>query len=318
MKKILVLGAAGQIGTDLTIELRKRFGNKNVIAADLQNAAYEIMQAGGFEYADVLNKSKIESIVDKYQITEIYHLAAILSAKGEEKPKLTWNVNMNGLFNVLELARKKKIQKVFWPSSIAVFGPTTPKENTPQDTITMPNTVYGISKFSGERWIEYFNEKYGLDVRSVRYPGIISYKTKPGGGVTDYAVEMYHDAVTKNEYVCFLKEDARLPMMYMDDAIKVTIELMEVDKSQLTLHTSYNVASMSFSPKDVENEIKKHKPDFKVNYKPDHRQKIADTWPHSIDDSIARQRDGWQPDYDLKQVTEIMLREFAKQVYKKE
>ncbi len=317
MKKILVLGAAGQIGTDLTIELRKRFGDKNVIAADLQNAAYEIMQVGGFEYVDVLNKNKIENIIDKYQITEIYHLAAILSAQGEKKPKLTWNVNMNGLFNVLELAHKKNIKKVFWPSSIAVFGPTTLKQNTPQDTVTMPNTIYGISKLAGERWIEYYNEKYGLDVRSVRYPGIISYKTKPGGGVTDYAVDMYHDAVAKNEYDCFLKEDAKLPMMYMDDAIKVTIELMEVDKNQLTLHTSYNVASMSFSPKDVENEIKKHKPDFKVNYKPDSRQKIADTWPHSIDDSIARQRDGWQPDYNLEQVTEIMLREFAKQLIQK-
>lgn len=313
-KKILVLGAAGQIGTDLTLDLRNMFGAENVIASDLKIACKEVMEGGVFEIVDVLNKQKLSDIIDRHQINEIYHLAAILSARAEQNPMFSWDVNMKGLFNVLELAREKKLGKIFWPSSIAVFGPTTPKQNTPQDTIMDPNTVYGISKLAGERWIEYYNDKYNVDVRSVRYPGLISYKTAPGGGTTDYAVEIFYDAIKHGKYECFLKEDAYLPMMFMPDAIKVTIELMQVDRKDLKLHTSYNVASMSFSPKEIAEEIKKYVPDFEITYKPDYRQEIAESWPQSIDDSVARSGGGWKHDYDLSKMTEIMIREIKKKL----
>lgn len=316
MKKILVLGASGQIGTDLTIELRNRFGAENVIGSDLKLGQKDVMDGGVFEIVDVLNQQKLKEIIERHNITEIYHLAAILSARAEQNPMFAWDVNMRGLFNVIELAREKNLKRVFWPSSIAVFGPSTPRQNTPQNTIMDPNTVYGISKLAGERWIEYYNNHYDMDIRSIRYPGLISYKTEAGGGTTDYAVEIFYEAVRSGKYECFLAEDAELPMMFMPDAIKATIDLMEVPNKNLSIHTSYNVASMSFSPRQLADEIKKHIPDFTITYKPDFRQKIAESWPQSIDDSIARQHDGWKHDYDLARMVEVMLTEIRKKLGK--
>ncbi len=314
MKKILILGACGQIGTDLTLELRNRFGEKNVIASDIYSKNEGFLKDGIFEIIDVLDKKKISEVIDKYQITEIYHLAAVLSGNAEKNPMKSWEVNMTGLFNILELGVEKKLNKIFWPSSIAVFGPSTPRENTPQDTITDPNTVYGISKLAGERWIEYYNNKYNLDVRSLRYPGLISYKAEAGGGTTDYAVEIFYEAVRNGKYECFLSKNTELPMMYMDDAINATIELMEFKKENLSIKTSYNLSSMSFTPDEISKEIKKHIPNFQITYHPDFRQKIADSWPKSIDDSLARRNGGWRHKYNLSEMTEIMLKEITKKL----
>ncbi len=314
MKKILVLGASGQIGTDLTLELRKQFGNDAVIASDLKLGNKEIMDGGIFEFVDVLNKTKIEQIIDRHQITEVYHLAAILSANAEKNPMFSWDVNMKGLFNVLELAREKNLDKVFWPSSIAVFGPSTPRENTPQNTVMDPTTVYGISKLAGERWIEYYNTHYDTDIRSVRYPGIISWKAEAGGGTTDYAVEIFYEALQKGHYECFLKPDTALPMMFMPDAIKVTLALMEKEHDKLALQTAYNVSSMSFSPRQLADEIKKYIPGLKITYKPDSRQRIAESWPRSIDDHLARRGGDWKHDYDLPRMVKVMIEELSKKL----
>ena len=307
-KPILILGACGQIGTELTFELRKKYGSNTVIASDIREGGESLMDSGPFELLDATNYEAIEDVVMHYEIDEIYLMAAMLSATAEKFPSRAWNLNMNSLFNVLDLAKENKISKIFWPSSIAVFGPNTPKADTPQNTIMEPSTVYGISKQSGERWCEYYNKKYGVDVRSVRYPGLISWKTMPGGGTTDYAVEIYHDALEKGAYQCFLDKDTKLPMMYMDDAIRATMELMECPAEKISVHSSYNLGSMSFAPQDVAQSIQNHIPDFKISYAPDFRQNIAETWPSSIDDSLARTDWGWQPEYDLDQTTSEMLK----------
>jgi len=307
-KPILIIGACGQIGTELTIELRNKYGGDNVIASDIREGNDSLMQSGPFELLDATNYAAIEDVVMHYDIDEIYLMAAMLSATAEKFPMRAWNLNMNSLFNVLNLAKESKINKIFWPSSIAVFGPNTPKEGTPQSTIMEPSTVYGISKQSGERWCEYYFKKYGVDVRSVRYPGLISWKTMPGGGTTDYAVEIYHEALKNGQYESFLKKGTKLPMMYMDDAIRATINLMESPAEQIKVRSSYNLASMSFAPEDISASIQKHIPDFKMSYAPDFRQQIADSWPGSIDDTEAREHWGWEPRFDLDQTTQEMLK----------
>ncbi|RIV46462.1 NAD-dependent epimerase/dehydratase family protein [Flagellimonas pelagia] len=307
-KPILIIGACGQIGTELTIELRNKYGADNVIASDIREGNDSLMQSGPFELLDATNYAAIEDVVMHYDIDEIYLMAAMLSATAEKFPMRAWNLNMNSLFNVLNLAKDSKINKVFWPSSIAVFGPNTPKEGTPQSTIMEPSTVYGISKQSGERWCEYYFKKYGVDVRSVRYPGLISWKTMPGGGTTDYAVEIYHEALKNGHYESFLSKGTKLPMMYMDDAIRATINLMDSPAEQIKVRSSYNLGSMSFAPEDMAASIQKHIPDFKISYAPDFRQQIADSWPSSIDDSQAREQWGWEPRFDLDQTTEEMLK----------
>ena len=305
--KILITGACGQVGTELTIELRKRYGNDAVLATDIRQSDQAHFQDNAFEILDVTDKARLIALVEDYKITEIYHLASILSAKGEQNPTLAWNINMTGLLNVLEVCVSHNIQKVFWPSSIAVFGPNSPKIKTPQFTIMDPDTVYGISKLAGERWCHHYHYKHDIDVRSLRYPGLISYKSPAGGGTTDYAVDIYFEAINNNQFECFLEEDTILPMMYMDDAIRATIELMEAPKHILTVHSSYNIAGVSFSPDEITKEIKKHLPSFKTIYKPDFRQQIADTWPESIDDEYARVEWGWIPEYNLEKMTENML-----------
>lgn len=306
MKKVLVIGASGQIGTDLTMELRKRLGNEQVVAADLREAAPAVMQSGAFTKLDVLDKKALEDIVDKYGITEIYHLAAILSGNAEKAPRRSWDINMDGLFNVLDVVKEKKLDKIFWPSSIAVFGPSTPRENTPQDTVMDPNTVYGISKLAGERWCEYYHDKFGVDVRSLRYPGLISYSAEAGGGTTDYAVEIFYEAVKSEKYECFLKDDTTLPMMFMEDAINATIGLMEADFDKIKIRSSYNLGGISFNPKEIAAELKNHVPNFEITYKPDFRQAIAESWPQSINEDITREHWGWKHKYDLKEMTKIM------------
>ena len=306
MKKILVIGSAGQIGSDLVLELRKRFGNETVVASDIRRPLPEILEGGVFEELDVLDKQSLEQIIDKHQITEIYHLAAILSGNAEKNPGRAWEINMNSLFNVLDVAKEKNINKVFWPSSIAVFGPGTTKQRTPQNDFMDPNTVYGISKLAGERWCEYYFEKYGVDVRSVRYPGLISYKAEAGGGTTDYAVEIFYEAVRHGKYECFLSAKTSLPMMYMDDAIDATISLMEADKDSVKIRSSYNLGGISFNPEELAEEIKKLHKDFKITYKPDFRQAIADSWPQSIDDTIFREQIKWSAKYDISAMTKIM------------
>lgn len=301
---VLVTGACGQIGTELVLALRKIY--KNVIASDLKDASGELAD-GPFERLDVLHKPGLHDIVRKHKVTQIYHLAAILSATGEKNPEFAWRVNMKGLRNILDVSVEDGLSKVFYPSTIAVFGPTTPRVHTPQYTVMEPNTIYGISKQAGERWADYYFQKKGLDIRSIRYPGLISYKTKAGGGTTDYAVDIYFEAKEKKQYECFLKEDTVLPMMYMPDAIRGTISLMEAPADQIRIRSSYNFAGMSFAPKDVAAEIVRHIPDFKVTYQPDFRQQIAESWPESIDDSYARQDWGWQPEYDLARMTADML-----------
>jgi len=312
MEKIMVIGCAGQIGSELTIELRKLFGEANVLATDIRTAPEDIMKSGPFEILNVLDDKRLAEVVKQYGITQIYHLAAILSGNAEKKPLPSWEINMKGLMNVLEVARAEKLHRIFWPSSIAVFGPTTPRINTPQHCIMDPNTVYGISKLAGERWIEYFNNKFGVDTRSVRYPGLISYKTVAGGGTTDYAVEIFYEAIKHKKYECFLGPDSALPMMFMSDALKATIDVMQADKSKLSLKSSYNVAGISFTPKEIAAEIKKHIPEFEITYKPDFRQAIADSWPASIDDSVAKHDWNLSYDYDLAAMTTIMLKEVAK------
>ena len=305
--KIIVIGAGGQIGTELTVRLREIYGSNNVIASDLKIPAYEVMEGGPFEMLNVLDKSRLREVFKKNGVTQVYLLAALLSATAEQNPSLAWKLNIDGLFNVLDIAKNSDIAKIFWPSSIAVFGPNTPKEHTPQYTIVEPHTVYGISKLAGERWCEYYFKKYGIDVRSIRYSGLIGHESSPGGGTTDYAVHMFYQAIKKGSYECFLKEDTTLPMMYMADAIKATIDLMETPEKNITVRSSYNVAGMSFSPKELADEIKKHIPGFVCVYKPDDRQELTQGWPNSIDDEYARKDWGWQAAYDIREMTEDML-----------
>ncbi len=309
MDKILVIGCSGQIGSELTLELRKLYGNANVIATDIRPAPQDILESGPFEVLDVLDISKLQLILEHEKVTQVYHLAAILSGNAEKRPLPSWEINMRSLMNILELSKELKIKKVFWPSSIAVFGPTTPRFDTPQYTVMEPNTVYGISKLAGERWIEYYFNKYGVDIRSLRYPGLISYKTEAGGGTTDYAVEIFYEAIRQKRYECFLSPESALPMMFMPDAIKATIDLMEADASRLSLRSSYNVAGISFTPRMLAVEIKKRIPDFTITYKPDFRQAIANSWPASIDDTVAKKDWGLQYEYDLPKMTDVMLRE---------
>lgn len=305
--KILVIGASGQIGVELTLALRKVYGNANVVASDLREENDLLKGTGPYVSLDVMNKEMLHVQVIRQNITQIYLLAAILSATGEKNPNLAWNLNMQGLLNVLDIAREEQIHKVYWPSSIAVFGPTSPKINCPQQTIIEPITVYGISKYAGEFWCNYYHQRYGVDVRSLRYPGLISYKSAPGGGTTDYAIEIFHAALEEQKYTCFLKEDTYLPMMYMPDAIKATLSLMEAPQDQITVRTSYNVAAMSFSPKEITAAIQQLIPDFTIAYQPDYRQTIADSWPQSIDDTTARKDWNWQPDFNLQLMTADMI-----------
>lgn len=306
-EKILVIGASGQIGVELTLALRKIYGNSNVVASDLREENELLRGSGPYVSLDVMNKEMLHVQVIRQNFTQIYLLAAILSATGEKNPNLAWHLNMQGLLNVLDIAREEKLHKVYWPSSIAVFGPSSPRQNCPQQTIIEPITVYGISKYAGEFWCNYFFHRYGVDVRSIRYPGLISYKSAPGGGTTDYAVEIYHEALEEKKYTSFLKEDTYLPMMYMPDAIRGTIELMEAPADKISVRTSYNLSSMSFSPKEIAASIQKHIPEFTIGYKPDYRQQIADSWPQSIDDSVARTDWGWKHEYDLDKMTKDML-----------
>jgi nucleoside-diphosphate-sugar epimerase len=310
--KILIIGACGQIGSELTLKLRGLFGNENVIASDISYSNLEIVNSGIFEIVDAQNYASIKVCVEKYKIDTIYLMAAILSATGEKYPMKAWGLNMESLFHVLNLARAKFIKKVFWPSSIAVFGTTTPKEYTPQYTIMEPSTVYGITKQVGERWCEYYHKKYGVDVRSLRYPGIISWKTLPGGGTTDYAVEIYHKAITDGFYNCFLTEETELPMMFMDDAIKATVDIMTANKDAVKIRSSYNLAAISFTPKELAESIKEHIPEFKITYTPDYRQDIANSWPKSINDSFARQDWKWKHQFNIEDITKEMLLQLNK------
>jgi nucleoside-diphosphate-sugar epimerase len=307
-KTILILGACGQIGSELTLALRKKYGNNAVVASDIREGNEELMNSGPFEILDATNKEAITKCIDKYKITDVYLMAALLSAIAEKHPEKAWELNMNSLLHILELGKAKRINKIFWPSSIAVFGPTTPKENTPQTTVMEPTTVYGITKQAGERWCEYYFRNFNVDVRSIRYPGLISWKTLPGGGTTDYAVDIYHQAVTQGSYDCFLKENTPLPMMFMDDAIKATIGIMEANTHDVKVRSSYNVSALSFTPSQLAENIKQYLLDFTISYTPDFRQKIADSWPGSIDDSIARKDWNWQPDFDVDKMTKTMLK----------
>jgi nucleoside-diphosphate-sugar epimerase len=306
-EKILVIGASGQIGVELTLALRKIYGASNVIASDLREQNELLQGTGPYVSLDVMNKEMLHVQVIRQGVTQIYLLAAILSATGEKNPNLAWHLNMQGLLNVLDIAREEKLSKVYWPSSIAVFGPTSPKKDCPQQTIIEPITFYGISKYAGEFWCNYFFHKYGVDVRSLRYPGLISYKSAPGGGTTDYAIEIFYEALENKKYTCFLEKDTYLPMMYMPDAIRATIELMEAPKEKISVRTSYNLAAMSFSPEEIGTEIKQHIPGFHISYAPDYRQDIANSWPQSIDDSVARNDWGWKPEYNLSRMTADML-----------
>lgn len=308
MSKILVLGSGGQIGTELLVSLRQLFGDSNVIASDIKPATAHDLALGPYEELNVLDKNRLHEIIAKHKVEQVYLLAALLSATAEKNPAFAWELNMNSLFYILDLAKEGKLKKVYWPSSIAVFGPTTPRQNTPQFTIMEPNTVYGISKQAGERWCEYYFNKYHVDVRSIRYPGLIGYRSAPGGGTTDYAVHIFHEARKNKQYECFLSENTALPMMYMPDAIRATIELMEAPAEKVKIRSSYNLSAMSFTPKEIAAEIQKHIPDFKISYKPDFRQQIADSWPQSIDDERARIDWGWKNQYDLKAMVEDMLK----------
>jgi len=303
MDKILVVGANGQLGTELTSKLRSIKGAENVIASDVREGSTE---EGPFERLDIMNVPSFHDLIKKHKINQVYHLAAILSAKGEQDPIFAWNLNMQSLLTVLEAGRNQ-LEKIYWPSSIAVFGPDSPKENTPQFTVMNPNTVYGISKLAGESWCEYYFNKYGVDVRSLRYPGLIGWKTMPGGGTTDYAVDIFHKAIAKESYTCFLSENTALPMMYMDDAVNATVNVMEADKSNISIRSSYNISAMSFTPSQLVTEIKKSHPHFKVTFSPDFRQNIADSWPDSLDDSYASADWNWQHEYDIQLLTKTML-----------
>lgn len=307
MGKILIIGASGQIGTDLALELRRQKGAQNIVCSDIKPPQDEVLNGGPFEEINVMDKARIEEVIKKHDISDVYLLAALLSATAEQKPKFGWELNMEGLFNLLDLAKEGAFDKLFWPSSIAVFGPTTPQQNTPQRTVMEPTTVYGISKQAGERWCEYYYDKYGVDVRSIRYPGLISYKSAPGGGTTDYAVEIFHEAIKNGSYTSFLSEDTGLPMMYMPDAIKATINLMEVPKENIKIRSSYNLSALSFTPKEIAEAILQEMPNFTIDYAPDFRQAIADSWPASIDDSEARNDWGWQEDFSLQEMVKDML-----------
>lgn len=306
-EKILVIGAGGQLGSELTQGLWKLHGKENVLATDIKEPE-GILSTGNFDLLDVLNLKQLQALIEKFGVTQIYHLAAVLSATGEKNPTFAWKLNMDGLIHVLETAVAYKIGKVYWPSSIAAFGPTTPKIKTPQDTIMDPTTIYGISKQAGERWCEWYFKNKGLDVRSLRYPGLIGYKTKPGGGTTDYAVDIFFKALQEKKFECFLKPDTYLPMMYMDDAVKATLDLMEAPADKINERGSYNVSAMSFCPEEIAAEIKKHIPEFEITYNPDFRQHIADSWPRSINDSAARIDWGWEPQFDLAEMTKDILK----------
>jgi nucleoside-diphosphate-sugar epimerase len=310
--KILVIGACGQIGVELTLALRKIYGSANVVASDLREENELLKGTGPYVSMDVMNKEMLHVQVIRQNITQIYLLAAILSATGEKNPNLAWHLNMQGLLNVLDIAREEHLDKVYWPSSIAVFGPTSPKQLCPQQTIIEPTTVYGISKYAGEFWCNYYHQRYGVDVRSIRYPGLISYKSAPGGGTTDYAIEIYLEALAEKKYKCFLREDSYLPMMYMPDAIRATMELMHAPANQISVRTSYNISGMSFSPKEIAASIQKSIPDFQLTCEPDYRQAIADSWPQSIDDSVANQDWGWKPEFDLDKMTLDMIENLKK------
>jgi len=310
-EKILVIGASGQIGVELTLALRKIYGNANVIASDLREENPLLAGTGPYVSMDVMNKEMLHVQVIRQGITQIYLLAAILSATGEKNPNLAWSLNMTSLLNVLDIAREERLHKVYWPSSIAVFGPTSPKEFCPQQTIIEPTTVYGISKYAGEFWCNYYFQRYGVDVRSLRYPGLISYKSAPGGGTTDYAVEIYHEAIHQKKFTSCLAAETYLPMMYMPDAIRATLELMEAPSENISVRTSYNISAMSFSPAEVAESIKQHIPDFDIRYAPDYRQKIAESWPYSIDDTVARRDWDWKEEYNLDKMTEDMLRNLS-------
>jgi nucleoside-diphosphate-sugar epimerase len=311
-KRILVTGACGQIGSELTLVLRERYGGENVVATDIVEHTSRLHDSGPCAFVDVTRREVIEAVVKQHNIDTIYHMAAILSANGEKNPQLAWNVNICGLYNILEVAREHELVQVFCPSSIAAFGPETPKDGTPQETILQPTTMYGVTKVSGELLCDYYFRRFGLDTRGVRYPGIISSETLPGGGTTDYAVEIFYEAIKHGRYTCFLREDAYLPMMYMPDCIKATIDLMEADASELKHHSNFNLSAMSFCPAELVAEIKKHIPGFNCEYKPDFRQQIADSWPRSIDDSAAREEWGWEPQYDLPAMVVDMLERLGK------
>lgn len=310
-EKILIIGAGGQIGTELTIKLRELYGKDNVVAADINSGSNELMYSGPFEILDATKKDDVKKVIKKYKITDVYLMAAMLSAVGEKFPEKAWSLNMNSLLIALDLAKDGHYKKLFWPSSMAAFGPTSPKKNTPQETIMDPSTVYGISKLAGERWCEYYFQKFGVDVRSIRYPGIISWKTKPGGGTTDYAIDIFYKAVNHEDYNCFLSEHTRLPMMYMEDAIKATVDIMQAPSEQIKVRSSYNLSAIDFTPEEVYNEIKKHYPEFKVNYAPDFRQQIADSWPQSIDDTVARKDWNWSHSFDLEKMTKDMIKNLS-------
>jgi nucleoside-diphosphate-sugar epimerase len=310
MDNILVIGAAGQIGSELVVELRKQYGSGHVFATDIKQAPADVVEGGPFQILDVMDDKQLIHFIIRHKITQIYHLAAVLSGNAEKLPTQAWNINMESLMNILEVAKMvEEVKKVFWPSSIAVFGPTTPRTNTPQLTVMEPVTVYGISKMAGERWCDYYFSRYGVDVRSIRYPGLISYKTEAGGGTTDYAVEIYYEAIRNGCYECFLTGETALPMLFMPDAIQATIQLMESERSKLSIHSAYNLGGMSITPDQVYREIRKEIPEFAISYKPDFRQAIADTWPQSVDDSLASKDWGFKQNYDLEKMTGIMLKE---------
>ncbi len=314
MERILVIGSSGQIGSELVLALRKIHGGENVFATDIKYPPKEVGKTGPFQILDVLDFNNLLHFLVRHKITQVYNLAAVLSGNAEKIPLQAWDINMKALMNTLEAARQSDAKKLFWPSSIAIFGPTTPMEETPQLTVMEPNTVYGISKLAGERWGEYYHNRYDIDFRSVRYPGLISYKTEPGGGTTDYAVEIFFEAIKKGKYECFLSENTGLPMMFMDDAINNTIKLMDCDSSKLSLRSGYNMAGISFTPKTLSEAIKKHLPDFSISYKPDFRQAIADSWPASIDESVAIADWGLHTEYDLDRMTAVMLEKIREQL----
>ncbi|MCO5260202.1 MAG: NAD-dependent epimerase/dehydratase family protein [Crocinitomicaceae bacterium] len=307
MAKTLVIGAGGQIGTELVVALRNKIGSENVIAADVKPTPSDLLSNGPYIQLDVLDREQVRQYIINNEIKEVYLLAALLSATAEKNPDFAWRLNMEGLFTILDLAKEGYLKKIFWPSSIAVFGPTTPKDNTPQYTVMEPSTVYGISKQAGERWCEYYHNKFGVDVRSIRYPGLISYTSLPGGGTTDYAVDIFYQAKKHKKYECFLAENTRLPMMFMEDAIRGTIELMDAPTETLTVRSSYNFSGCSFTPTEIANEIKQLMPEFEITYKPDFRQEIADSWPGSIDDTVARKDWGWKEKYGIKELAQFML-----------
>lgn len=307
MSEIIVIGAGGQIGTELVIELRKRFGSQNVVASDLGEVCPPLLDGGPYKQLDILNREAVRSFIIENGIKQVYLLAALLSATAEKNPEFAWRLNMEGLFTILDLAKEGHIDRIFWPSSIAVFGPTTPPDKTPQHTTMEPTTVYGISKQAGERWCEYYFNKFNVDVRSIRYPGLISYKSKPGGGTTDYAVDIFYKAKSTKKFTSFLSEDTTLPMMFMDDAIRATIELMEAPKDKIKKRSAYNLAGVSFSPVEIADSIKKRVPDFEITYEPDFRQAIADSWPNSINDSYAQKEWGWKAKFDTDTMVKEML-----------